>query len=52
MTLAIEPMVNADSHEVVVDGDRWTVRTRDGALSANAEDTLAVTGNAPYILTR
>lgn len=52
MTLAIEPMVNAGSHEVVVDDDRWTVRTRDGALSANFEDTVAITGNGPYILTR
>lgn len=52
MTLAVEPMVNAGTHEVLVNKDKWTVRTKDGALSANFEDTVAVTNNGPYILTR
>jgi methionyl aminopeptidase len=52
MTLEIEPIVNAGSHGVVINGDRWTVRTRDDALSANVEDAVAVTGNAPDILIR
>ena len=52
MTLAREPMVNAGTHEVIVGRDKWTVRTRDGKLSANFEDTVAVTENGPVILTR
>lgn len=52
MTLEIEPIVNAGSHGVVINGDRRTVRTRDDALSANVEDAVAVTGNAPDILIR
>ncbi len=52
MTLAIEPMLNVGSFEVVVAQDKWTVRTADGKLSANFEDTVAVTEAGPYILTR
>jgi methionyl aminopeptidase len=51
MTLAIEPMVNAGTHEVVVLADEWTVATRDGALSAHFEHTVLVTENGPEILT-
>src|SRR3990170_2079972 len=42
MTLAIEPMVNLGGSEVVMDGDGWTVRTRDGRPSAHFEHTVAV----------
>src|SRR5262249_60620560 len=35
--LAIEPMVNAGSPEVVTRPDGWTVVTRDGSLSAHFE---------------
>ncbi|MCL4516145.1 MAG: type I methionyl aminopeptidase [Firmicutes bacterium] len=52
MTLAVEPMVNAGGFEVVTDPDNWTVRTRDGSLSAHFEHTIAVTENGPEILTR
>jgi methionyl aminopeptidase len=52
MTLAVEPMVNAGTAQVVVRDDKWTVCTRDGALSANYEDTVAVTEHGPYVLTR
>ena len=52
MTLAVEPMVNVGTHEVTVAQDKWTVRTKDGKLSANFEDTVAVTENGPEILTR
>ena len=34
MTLAIEPMINAGSPEVVWLDDDWTVVTEDGSLSA------------------
>ena len=52
MTLAIEPMVNAGTWEVEVLADKWTVRTKDHRLSANYEDTVAVTRDGPYVLTR
>jgi len=52
MTLAIEPMVNAGTYEVVTLDDGWTVVTRDGSLSAHFEHTVAITNGAAEILTR
>lgn len=52
MTLAIEPMVNQRGHEVRVDRDGWTVRTRDGGLSAHVEHTVAVGEGSAEVLTR
>ena len=40
MVLAIEPMINQGTYEVVTDEDDWTVRTEDGKLSAHFEHTL------------
>lgn len=51
MTLAIEPMVNAGSWEVVFGADGWTVQTRDGKPSAHFEHTIAVVDGKPEILT-
>jgi methionyl aminopeptidase len=51
MTLAIEPMITAGSHEVVVRADKWTIATADGSLSAHFEHTVAVTEEGPRILT-
>jgi methionyl aminopeptidase len=51
MTLAIEPMINAGSAEVVVAEDRWSISTSDGTLSAHFEHTVAVTEAEPRILT-
>jgi methionyl aminopeptidase len=51
MTLAIEPMINAGSAEVVVADDRWSISTDDGSLSAHFEHTVAVTEGGPRILT-
>jgi len=52
MVLAIEPMVNAGSHEVDTGDDGWTVRTRDGQPSAHFEHTLVVRQGAAEILTK
>jgi methionyl aminopeptidase len=52
MTLAIEPMVNAGTHEVRTLGDNWTVVTGDSRLSAHFEHTVAITDDEPEILTR
>jgi len=51
MTLAIEPMVNVGTYAVRVLGDRWTVVTADGKLSAHYENTVAITENGPLMLT-
>lgn len=50
MTLAIEPMINAGSYEVVWMDDDWTVVTDDGSLSAHYENTILVTEDGPEIL--
>jgi methionyl aminopeptidase len=52
MTLAIEPMVNLGSHEVVVLNDGWTAVTSDGKPSAHFEHTVLVTQDEPRILTK
>jgi len=51
LVLAIEPMVNAGTHEVDVQNDRWTVITRDGECSAHYENTIALTKHGAEILT-
>ena len=51
MTLAIEPMVNAGTHEVRILKDGWTVVTTDGKLSAHYENTVLITDGEPEILT-
>jgi methionyl aminopeptidase len=51
MVLAIEPMVNAGTSDVVLSAqDGWTARTRDGRLSAHFELCVAVTENGPQVL--
>ena len=51
MTVAIEPMVNAGTQDVKVQGDGWTVVTADGKLSAHYENTVAITDGDPILLT-
>lgn len=51
MTFAIEPMVLQWSHDVITMPDKWTVKAKDGGLTAHCEHTIAVTENGPEILT-
>jgi methionyl aminopeptidase len=51
MTLAIEPMINAGTHEVQVLGDNWTAVSADGQPSAHFEHTVLVTDGDAEILT-
>ena len=51
MTLAIEPMINAGSSDVVMLSDGWTVVSGDGAPSAHFEHTVLVTDGAAEVLT-
>jgi methionyl aminopeptidase len=52
MTLAIEPMVNAGTADVLMAEDGWTVYTSDGSLSCHAEHTVAIRRAGPDILTQ
>ena len=51
MTIAIEPMVNMGKVDLVVMDDGWTVKTKDGKLSAHYENTIVVTKDGYEILT-
>ena len=51
MTIAIEPMINLGKADVKTLPDGWTVKTRDGKLSAHFEHTVAITPSGPKILT-
>jgi methionyl aminopeptidase len=52
MCFAIEPMFTLGGDDVVLLDDNWTVATADGSLAAHFENTIAVTGDAPQILTQ
>jgi methionyl aminopeptidase len=51
MTFAIEPMINAGGPDVVLHDDQWSISTSDSSLSAHFEHTVAITEDAPRILT-
>lgn len=51
MAIAIEPMVNVGTHEVVVQSNGWTAVTKDRSLSAHFEHTVLITEGQPEILT-
>jgi methionyl aminopeptidase len=51
MTLAIEPMITAGSHDIYVHDDDWSISTVDGSLAAHFEHTVAITEAGPRILT-
>lgn len=51
LVLTIEPMISAGSSQAVTGRDGWTIRTRDGSLSAHVEHTLVITDGEPMILT-
>lgn len=53
LCIAIEPMVNAGTKDVVTDKDEWTIRTADGKMSAHFEHTVYIREKeAPLILTQ
>lgn len=51
MTIAIEPMVNSTSPEVIILDDHWTVVEANRNLSAHFEHTVWITNGEPVILT-
>lgn len=52
LVIAIEPMLNIGTHEVLVLEDGWTAITRDGSWSAHFEHSVAITENGPIVLSR
>lgn len=51
MAFTVEPMVNAGTSAIRTDADGWTVRTADGALSAQFEHTVLIGPRGPEITT-
>lgn len=49
--LTIEPIISVGRTSVVETGDGWTLRTKDGSLSAHYEHTVVITKDRPIILT-
>lgn len=52
LVIAIEPMVNAGTHEVDVLDDEWTAVTKDRSMSAHFEHSVAITDDGPVVLSR
>jgi len=52
MVLALEPMFALGDPETEETSDEWTVVMCDGQLSAHCEETVAITGDGPEVLTR
>lgn len=52
MVFAIEAMFALGAPDVYQDNDGWTIRTRDGKISALFEDTVAVGKDKAEVLTR
>ncbi len=50
MCIAIEPMINMGSKNVVFESDGWTVRTKDRYPSAHFEHTIAIRNGKADIL--
>lgn len=51
MTIAVEVIYNMGKPDVVLDHDGWTIRSKDGSLSAVFERTVRVTKNGSELLT-
>lgn len=51
MVFTIEPMINVGGPETRLERDGWTVRTVDGARSAQFEHAVAITDDGPLVLT-
>jgi methionyl aminopeptidase len=50
-TICIEPVTSLGSHDIMIDDDHWTVRTRNGHITAHSERCILVTENGYEILT-
>ena len=51
LLLALEPWIMADTDELVIDADGWTLRSATGCRTAHSEHTIAITGDGAEIMT-
>ncbi len=51
LVIAIEVMYAAGSPDLVTDREGWTIRSRDGKITALFEETVAITSRGPLVLT-
>jgi methionyl aminopeptidase len=51
LMLALEPWVMADTAELVVDADGWTLKSATGCRTAHSEHTIAITDDGAEIIT-
>lgn len=51
LLLALEPWVMADTADLVVDADGWTLRSATGCRTAHSEHTIAITEEGAEVLT-
>ncbi|MGZ4255066.1 MAG: type I methionyl aminopeptidase [Solirubrobacteraceae bacterium] len=51
LVITIEPMLTAGRPQIVLDRDRWTVRSVDHSPSCHEEHTLMVADGGPVVLT-
>lgn len=42
MVIAIEPMINMGTKDIITDDDEWTIRTADGKPAAHYEHTICI----------
>ncbi|WP_181309614.1 type I methionyl aminopeptidase [Nocardioides campestrisoli] len=52
LMLALEPWVMADTDELTVDPDGWTLRSSTGCRTAHSEHTVVITDDGNEVLTR
>lgn len=52
MVIALEPMLNLGTKNVILEPDGYTFRTQDGKPSAHFEHTILITEKGPEILTK
>ena len=51
LTIAIEPMLTLGGWQTKLGGDKWTVSTEDGSISAHWEHSFVVLDDGPEVLT-
>lgn len=51
LTIAIEPMLTLGGWQTKLGGDKWTVSTEDGSISAHWEHSIVVLDDGPEVLT-
>jgi methionyl aminopeptidase len=50
LVLAIEPMVNLGTHDVITDADGWAIRTADGSVSVHFEHDVCIKPDTALVL--